>query len=104
MLEWEGTITHVQECLIKLCQVIFNPYFICVAVLVEAYSGVGPIEIFELILTQFYINQVLFGTAVFDHMTFIVPVRDLGINWESAVDHIKDRISYLTGYEKQVLK
>ena len=21
MLEWEGTITHIQECLIKLCQV-----------------------------------------------------------------------------------
>ena len=37
-------------------------------------------------------------------MTFIVPVRDLSINWESAVDHIKDKISHLTGYEKQILK
>ena len=48
--------------------------------------------------------QVLFGIAVFDHMTFIVPVRDLGINWESAVDHIRERIGSLTGYEKQILK
>ena len=53
-------------------------------------------------------SQMLFGTPVFDHITFIVPVKDLGVekdmDWESTVDQIQTRISGLTGYEKEILK
>ena len=52
--------------------------------------------------------QMLFGTPVFDHITFIVPVKDLGVeklvDWENTVDRIQKRISGLTGYEKEIIR
>ena len=50
------------------------------------------------------ITQTLFGNAVLDHVVFIVPVRDLGVVWEELNEDIKERISQLTGYEKEMLR
>ena len=60
MLEWEGTITHAQECLIKLCQVpflVFSSFLVFSFFLVfnsffSGLLGIRTIRVFTVMSVQ----------------------------------------------------